>query len=191
MSNAVPIQKLPSGVPGLDEVLGGGFPEFSFNLIAGGPGCGKTTMGHQIMFANASPQRRAVYFSLVGEPPIKMLRYQQQYSFFDAAKVGEGTVRFVHLGQLAQESGMAQVLEAIVKEIDASNPSLVFVDSFRAVVRRTLAAKPDGEQELQDFMQRLALVLTSYQATTFLIGEYADDEHDSAVFRSEEHTSEL
>src|SRR5450432_4270822 len=36
--------------------------------------------------------------------------------------------------------------------------------------------------ELTDFMQRLALVLTSYEATTFLIGEYADGEHDSAVF---------
>ena len=31
-------------------------------------------------------------------------------------------------------------------------------------------------------MQRLALALTSYEATTFLIGEYADGEHDSAVF---------
>ena len=36
--------------------------------------------------------------------------------------------------------------------------------------------------ELQDFMQRLALHLTSCQATTFLLGEYGDDEYDSAVF---------
>src|SRR5450432_4351857 len=109
MSDAVPIRNLPSGVPGLDEVLGGGIPEFSFNLIAGGPGCGKTTLGHQIMFANA--ERKAVYFSIIGEPPIKMLRYQQQYAFFDAAKVGDGTVRFIHLGQQALEGGMATVLE--------------------------------------------------------------------------------
>ena len=78
MSESVVIRKLPSGVPGLDEVLGGGIPEFSFNLIAGGPGSGKTTLAHQIMFANASPDRKAVYFSIIGEPPIKMLRYQQQ-----------------------------------------------------------------------------------------------------------------
>ena len=101
MSDRVAIRQLPSGVPGLDDVLGGGFPEFSFNLIAGGPGSGKTTLAHQIMFANASPERKAVYFSIIGEPPIKMLRYQQQYAFFDAAKVGDGTVRFIHLGQLA------------------------------------------------------------------------------------------
>ena len=182
MSDHVPIRKLPSGVPGLDDVLGGGIPEFSFNLIAGGPGGGKTTLAHQIMFANASPERKAIYFSIIGEPPIKMLRYQQQYDFFDAAKMGDGTVRFIHLGAQALEGGMAKVLEAIVHEIEKSSPGIVVVDSFRALVRSTLAAGPHGEQELVNFMQRLALALTSFETTSFLVGEYADGEHDSAVF---------
>lgn len=182
MSDNVPIRKLTSGVPGLDEVLGGGVPEFSFSLIAGGPGAGKTTMAHQIMFANASPERKAVYFSIIGEPPIKMLRYQQQYAFFDAAKVGDGTVRFIHLGQQALEGGMEKVLEAIVKELETSSPGIVVVDSFRALVRSTLDRGSGGEATLTNFMQRLAVALTSYEATTFLIGEYADGEHDSAVF---------
>lgn len=182
MTDRVPIQTLPSGVPGLDEVLGGGFPEFSFNLIAGGPGCGKTTMGHQIMFANASSERKAVYFSIIGEPPIKMLRYQQQYEFFDAAKVGDGSVRFIHLGDQALEGGMGKVLDAIIEEVESSSPGIVVVDSFRGLARGALASGPDGEQQLANFMQRLAMALTSYEATTFLIGEYADGEHDSAVF---------
>lgn len=182
MSDKVPIRKLTSGVPGFDEVLGGGIPEFSFNLIAGGPGGGKTTLAHQIMFANATPARKAIYFSIIGEPPIKMLRYQQQYDFFDAAKVGDGSIRFIHLGQQALDGGMAAVLEAIVKEIETSAPAIVVVDSFRALVRSTLGAGPGGERELTDFMQRLALTLTSYEATSFLVGEYADGEHDSAVF---------
>ena len=130
MSDSVAIRKLPSGVPGLDEVLGGGIPEFSFNLIAGGPGCGKTTLGHQIMFANASPERKAVYFSVIGEPPIKMLRYQQQYSFFDASKIGDGSIRFIHLGQEARDGGLAKVLEAIVQEVEKSAPGIVVVDSL-------------------------------------------------------------
>jgi circadian clock protein KaiC len=37
---------LPTGVPGLDDVLGGGLPKYSFNVIAGEPGSGKTTMAH-------------------------------------------------------------------------------------------------------------------------------------------------
>jgi len=182
MSERVPIRKLPSGVPGLDEVLGGGIPEFSFNLIAGGPGGGKTTLAHQFMFANATPRRKALYFSVIGEPPIKMLRYQQQYDFFDATKVGDGTVRFIHLGQEALDGGVTKVLESIVQEIEKSNPGIVVVDSFRALVRTTLEAGPGGDLKLTDFIQSLALALTSYEATTFLIGEYADGEHDSSVF---------
>ena len=53
-SAKVTIRKLPTGVRGLDAILGGGIPEFSFNIIAGTPGCGKTTMAHQIVFANAT-----------------------------------------------------------------------------------------------------------------------------------------
>src|SRR5580692_540485 len=83
----VVIHQLPSGVRGLDEILGGGIPEFSFNVIAGTPGSGKTTLAHQIVFANATDRKPALYFTVLGEPAIKMLRYQQQYSFFDASKL--------------------------------------------------------------------------------------------------------
>ncbi|MET0794367.1 MAG: ATPase domain-containing protein [Polyangiaceae bacterium] len=180
MIGRVPIRALPSGVPGFDEVLGGGIPEFSLTLVVGGPGCGKTTLGHQILFANASPERQAVFFSIIGEPPIKVLRYQQQFSFFDHEKIGD-SIRFVHLGQEAASGGLNKVLERIIQEVDETNPALVVVDSFRSMMRRTLQA-PNGEMELQDFMQRLALHLTSCGATTFLLGEYNDDEYDSSVF---------
>src|SRR5271156_4491062 len=111
------IRQLPSGVPGLDEILGGGLPEYSFNIIAGAPGCGKTTLAHQIVFANANPERPALYFTVLGEPAIKMLRYQQQYSFFDAAKLSTA-VRFINLSQVVLEKDLDAVLEEITKEVE-------------------------------------------------------------------------
>src|SRR5476649_1526652 len=92
----VTIRQLPTGVPGLDEILGGGLPEFSFNIIAATPGCGKTTLAHQIVFANATPKKPALYFTVLGEPAMKMLRHQQQFSFFDESKLGKA-VRFINL----------------------------------------------------------------------------------------------
>ena len=83
MNNIVTINRLNTGIPGLDDVLGGGLPEFSFNLIAGPPGCGKTTLAHQMMFALATPQRPALHITVAGEPSLKMLCYQQQFAFFD------------------------------------------------------------------------------------------------------------
>jgi circadian clock protein KaiC len=176
----VKIRQLPTGVPGLDEILGGGLPEFSFNIIAGAPGCGKTTLAHQIMFANATPERPALYFTVLGEPAIKMLRYQQQFTFFEEAKM-DGAIRFVNLSQIVLDQDLGAVLDAIVKEVEASNASIVVVDSFRTVVRKAL--NNATEVELQGFVQRLALHLTSWQATTFLIGEYVEGElRDNPVF---------
>ena len=100
----VTIRKLPTGVRGLDDIMGGGIPEFSFNIIAGTPGCGKTTLAHQIVFANATPKKPALYFTVLGEPALKMLRYQQQYSFFDESKLGQA-IRFINLARRAAGEG--------------------------------------------------------------------------------------
>jgi len=177
----VVLNQLPTGVPDLDAVLGGGLPEYSFNIIAGAPGSGKTTLAHQIMFANASPERPALYFTILGEPTLKMLRYQQQFSFFDAAKV-EGAVRFINLSNTVLESDLGAVLETIKAEVEAASPGMVFVDSFRTLIRKS-QSEPASEMQLQGFVQRLGLYLTSWQATTFLIGEYTEGEmQDNPVF---------
>lgn len=180
MQEKVTIRKLPTGVPGLDQILGGGLPEFSFNIIAGAPGGGKTTLAHQIMFANATPENPALYFTVLGEPAIKMLRYQQQFHFFDHTKLNT-SVRFINLSQVVLDQDLNAVLEKIVKEVETASPGIVVVDSFRTIVRK---AQPDaGDLEIQGFIQRLALHLTSWQATTFLIGEYAEEEiRDNPIF---------
>lgn len=174
------IRQLRTGVRGLDEILGGGLPEFSFNIIVGAPGCGKTTLAHQIVFANGTRTRPALYFTVMGEPALKMLRYQQQYSFFDESKLGNA-VRFIDLSDVMLEQDLNAVLQEIIKHVKAVNPGLVVVDSFRTVVRKALSDA--GEVEMQSFMHRLAQFLTSWEATTFLVGEYVQDEiRDNPLF---------
>jgi circadian clock protein KaiC len=173
------ITQLPTGVPGLDAVLGGGLPEFSFNLIAGPPGSGKTTLAHQIMFALATPERPALYFTVLGEPPVKMLRYQQQFDFFDSAQVGQA-IRFINLAEVTATGDLGAVLARIEAEVEAHRPGLVFVDSFRSVV---LAGNNGSEFiSTQQFVQQLGMTLSCWQATTFLIGEYFDESDPSPVF---------
>ena len=113
MTEKVSIVQLDTGVPGLNEVLGGGLPEFSFNLLAGGPGAGKTTLVHQIAFAIATPERPALYITVLGEPPLKLLRYQQQFAFFDAEKV-TASIRFVSIPHEVLEAGLGAVLKQII-----------------------------------------------------------------------------
>ena len=180
MSQKVTIRRLATGVPGLDSILGGGLPEFSFNLIAGPPGSGKTTMAHQIMFALATPERPALFLTVLGEPPMKMLRYQQQFSFFDADKINQ-SVRFVNLSDELATDDFDQVLARIAQEVESMSPALVFVDSFRSVLLEAGRHKR-GSLSLQQFMQQLGVLLSSWQATTFLVGEYLFETDNQPVF---------
>ena len=177
MGKRVNIGRLVTGVPGFDELLGGGVPEFSFNLIAGTPGSGKTTLAHQLMFALANPDRRALFFTVLGEPPLKMLRYQQQFEFFDFDKV-ESSIRFVNLAADMVDGNFDRVIARIIDEVQEYAPSLVFVDSFRSVVQ-SAPAGDQGFADLQLFIQQLGMQMTSWQATTFLIGEYLQPDTES------------
>lgn len=177
MSNKVEIRRLKTGVPGLDDLLGGGLPEYSFNLIAGTPGSGKTTLAHQIMFALATPDHRALFFTVLGEPALKMLRYQQQFSFFNFDKMNQA-LRFVNLSAELIDGDFDKVLARISAEVMNYSPSLVFVDSFRSVVQSS-RQNDQTASDLQKFVQQLGLQMTSWQATTFLIGEYLTPEAES------------
>lgn len=177
MTDRVRLGMLRTGVPGLDILLGGGLTEFSFTLIAGAPGSGKTTLAHQIMFALAGPSRRALYFTVLGEPPLKMLRYQQQFPFFDMDKVGSA-IRYVNLADDLRAGHFTGVLERIMREVEDFGPSLVFVDSFRSVMQSARAGN-EGLTDLQQFIQELGSRMATWQATTFLIGEYSQADVDA------------
>ena len=180
MTDKVTIRRLATGVEGFDEILGGGIPEFSFNFIAGPPGSGKTTLAHQMMFAMATAEKGAVFFTALGEPPLKILRYQQQFAFFDDAKVNNA-VRFANLGDATATGDLDLVLQRIEAEVEATEPAFVFVDSFRSVM---LASETQGNTDghVQQFVQQLGMLMTSMKATTFLIGENFTEVDRNPVF---------
>lgn len=180
MSRKVSIARLATGVSGLDAILGGGVPEFSFNLIVGAPGCGKTTLAHQLMFAMATPKRPALFFTVLGESPMKMLRYQQQFTFFDPDKINEA-IRFVSLGDNIMTGTFTQVLKRIAREVETISPALVFVDSIRSVMLEA-QHQSEGPLSQQQFIQQLGMLLMGWETTTFLIGEYSSQTSPPPIF---------
>jgi circadian clock protein KaiC len=107
-----------------------------------------------------------------------MLRYQQQFPFFDISKINE-SIRYVNLSEDLMEGDFDRVLSRIVEEVNNYVPSLVFVDSFRSVVKSAKQTEL-AASELQHFVQQLGMQMTSWQATTFLIGEYLTPESESS-----------
>jgi circadian clock protein KaiC len=180
MTNKVPIHRLATQVPGLDKLLGGGIPEFSFNIIAGSPGSGKTTLAHQMMFAMAKPDNPVLFFTVVGEPSLKMLRYQQQFSFFDSEKLNR-SIRFVNLTDDLIKGAYSSVLTRISKEMENFQPKIVMIDSFRSIADIT-EKTGKNEADFRIFMYQLGQQLIAWQATCFVIGEYSvSDEQSTAL----------
>jgi circadian clock protein KaiC len=175
------INNVETGVPGLDQVVGGGLCEFSFNLVAGAPGSGKTTMVQQILFANATKERPALYFTVLGESTVKMMRYQQHFSFFDKKKVGSA-VRFVNLSKEVVSGKLDAVLARIVAEVTTVKPAFLAIDSFRTIGGLAGDADSRANTELADFIQQLSLQLTSWEVTSFLLGEYSEEEGRHPIF---------
>ena len=60
LSNA----KVATGIPGLDEILGGGLPPRRLYLIQGEPGSGKTTLALQFLLTGARAGEKVLYISL-------------------------------------------------------------------------------------------------------------------------------
>ena len=168
------IRRLPTGVAGVDAVMGGGVPEFSFNVIGGGPGAGKTTLAQALLFNNATPERPGLYFTVLGEPTVKMIRYQRQFPFFDVDRIGRD-IHLVNLALEAQSGDLGVVLERIEAEVERLQPGIVIVDSFRTLGPQGGGADPQSLAALEQFVQRLALQLTSWETTSFLISEYEDE----------------
>ncbi|HEV8196088.1 MAG TPA: ATPase domain-containing protein [Gemmatimonadales bacterium] len=166
-------------MPGLNQVLGGGLPALSFNLIAGGPGSGKTTLTMQLLFANATIKRPGLFITLLGETSLKMLRYQQLFAFFDPSRVGVD-VHFLNLSEEVLSGDLDRVLTRITEEVCRLKPGIVVIDSFRSL---HAAQGPDGPTDrLEHFVQRLAQHLTTWEVTSFLIGEYQESELRNPVF---------
>ncbi|MEO8945303.1 MAG: ATPase domain-containing protein [Gemmatimonadaceae bacterium] len=178
------LHNLATGIPGLDSVLGGGLPEYSFNIIAGVPGAGKTTMAQQIVFANATVERPALYFTVLGESTLKMIRYQRRFRFFKPELVGTA-VRFINLSAEVLGQDLNQVLARIITDVERYKPKIVVLDSFRTInlaSNRQYSTDAERAMGLEQFIQNLALQLTTWEVTSFLIGEYNEQESRSPVF---------
>jgi circadian clock protein KaiC len=170
-------KRVSTGVAGLDAILGGGLPDLSINIIMGRPGTGKTILTHQTIFANLRDGQRALYLTTLSEPAMKMLRYLQEFSFVDAAKMGQ-ELMYLDIGEHIAEKGISEPMAYIFNIVRDHKPSIVAVDSFKAVHDLSTA-----RTEMRKFGFDLAVHLTTWGVTAFLVGEYSlEDIQNEPIF---------
>lgn len=122
------VQRVPTHVPGLDVLLGGGFLGSTINLVLGPPGTGKTLLSNQLAFAHAANGGRAIYVTHFGETHARMLSFLRTTTFFDEARVGKSVVYLSGVAALEREA-MAGLLDMLDDAL-RSSPTLLVVDEL-------------------------------------------------------------
>jgi circadian clock protein KaiC len=161
-----PLELLGTGSPALDRILGGGLPARSISLLAGEPGAGKTIFALQILFHQARLGRKALYFTTLAEPAVKLIRYMQLFSFFDPDLL-EDRIQFVDLGSALRAEGPSAALDQVAARVEHEAPDLVVIDSFKAI--HDLMPDP---LHARTFAYDLVVHLAGWGVTALLVGEY-------------------
>ena len=158
------------GVKGLDEVLGGGLPSCSINIVAGAPGTGKTILMQNIMFNLARKGMRSLYLTTLSEPSLKVIRYMQGFGFFDEELFGSSIV-YHDIGSRISRQGIDGLADEVLKLVRENGAQILVIDSFKAI--RDLCG---SEEEFRKFVYALSVYLSVEEITAFLLGEYTLEE---------------
>lgn len=144
-----PMRQLPerasSGIPGLDDILGGhGFPRNQMYLVEGNPGAGKTTLGLQFLLEGLRNGEKVAYIVLA-ESAKALRRLALSHGWdISAVTVIESADQSQTEDQYSlfhpSEVELGEASDTILGEIDRLRPDRVVIDSLSEV--RLLAQDP-------------------------------------------------
>ena len=163
-----PFPRIQTGNPQADEILSGGFPKHSINIVMGQPGTGKTIFAEQLLFHNAAEPRQSLYLTTLSEPMSKVLSYVQRFDFFDSGRFAED-IHYDDIGAELAERGPVALIEWLDHAIKTRSPKIIVIDSFRAI--HDLAGSGD---DMRRVISRIAGLLSAYDVTAFFLGEYTE-----------------
>jgi circadian clock protein KaiC len=167
---APPPDRMSSGNAEADHILGGGFPTNSINIVMGHPGSGKTIFAEQLIFHNAGEDRPILYLTTLSEPLTKVVRYLQEFRFYDEAKLGTQVI-YEDIGPQLAQDGASALIPLLEDAIRTLSPKVIVIDSFKAVHDLSISA-----MERRRMVYEMTALLTAFGTTAFLLGEYTEDD---------------
>ncbi len=162
--------KVGTGVAGLDEMLGGGFPAGHVVLVTGLPGTGKTCLGLQYLLAGAVRREKGVFLSLEEDGP-QLLETARQFSWPVDAAVKDGLLKVIRLDPKQTQQNLHRIQGELGKELSTLGARRIVVDSVSL-----LNMLSDDEPSRRATLFALAAACRGAGATTVLTAE-ADPLH--------------
>jgi circadian clock protein KaiC len=169
------LERVPSGVPGLDIILSGGFLKGGLYIIQGPPGTGKTTFGNQVCFHHVASGGRALYVTLLAEYHARMMQHLGVMTFFDGSKIPD-QLTYLNGLSILKSDGLKGLLSQLRREITRHNVSVLVLDGIVSAKRVS-----NDEQAFNGFVHELQAVAIASGCTMFMLtsaaGERVTPEH--------------
>ena len=160
------LNRVPTGIPKLDEVLQGGFPKGSLILLSGTPGSGKTIFASQFLYEGAKRFGEIGVYASLSEGRDSMYDYLNGMGFDFARLEKEGTFKFLDLLTVT-EAGVSAEVEEIFKSISTPRAKRLVIDSY-SVLAQAFKEPISARQILHTILSKL---VRSLGCTTIIIGE--------------------
>jgi circadian clock protein KaiC len=149
------LERVPTGVSGLDTILRGGFLRGGIFIVQGSPGAGKTILGNQICFHHVAKGGRALYVTLLAENHARMLLHIGQLGFFEEAIIPDRLYYISAFRVLARE-GLSAVLNLLRREVQARAASLLVLDGLSAI-EETAASGREFKKFIHELQAQAAI----------------------------------
>jgi KaiC/GvpD/RAD55 family RecA-like ATPase len=125
---------VPTGIDGLDELLGGGFPRGGLIVLAGNPGTGKTTFSAQFLYRGCvNCGERGIYVSFA-EDKEQFYRNMRALGLDFERLEREGSFSFLDM-LTVREAGISSILELIIGKVAETGAKRLVIDSFSAMAQ--------------------------------------------------------
>ncbi|MDD1748932.1 MAG: hypothetical protein LUO89_03555, partial [Methanothrix sp.] len=124
------IERMPTGIPGLDAMIEGGLPRPSLTLLAGNAGAGKTTFCTQFLCKGADLGERGLYLLTFGGPPDLLINYASSYEFVKSTYFGK-EICYLELEEMVEKACRSQeFLNILEKDIDTLQPTRIVIENL-------------------------------------------------------------
>jgi circadian clock protein KaiC len=155
VNGQTPLERVPTGIPGLDIVLGGGFLRAGIYIVRGEPGAGKTIFGNQFCFNHVAAGHQAVYVTLLAETHDRMMQHMQTMSFFEPARIPDG-LYYVNGFRVLEEDGTKGFIDLLRQEIRTHNATLLVLDGL-VVTEESSGSDRDFRKFIHELQAHIAI----------------------------------
>ncbi|MFP2904192.1 RAD55 family ATPase [Pyxidicoccus sp. 3LFB2] len=164
--------RVPTGVPGLDTLLRGGWLRGGTYIITGVPGTGKTILGNQFCFSTVARGGKAIYLTVLAESHSRMVLHLQDMPFFRKEEIGR-TLNYESGYASLKADGLAGLSRLIFRAVREHGATALVVDGLSAVEERA-----ESRLAFREFLHGLCVHNALAGCTTLLLTGQRNDPAD-------------